>query len=375
MPQSAVLVANREVIEQASASGAPQNVYGVFRPKEGLIQILSRTPDPSPPLRRIGVVNPGSREKGTSIALPMEGRTGVIVLDRGLPEPSEVRLLAPWVSLDDRRRGLLPNEGLGNKEVHLIGGGSLGSAVGLLLAQAGVGRFRIYDRDWLDTPNLARHVCGLVDLGREKSLALAEQLSLRGCDALGVTVDVTSLDDRQLDLLLKPSDVVVATTDSLAAQFMVNEAVVRGRKHAAFAGAYELASGGEVLVVSGGAGPCLYCATGFRATAMSALSLHERRQAYQGADENRLSAEPGLAIDISYLAAITAAHVLDLLDRAGSRAVLRRRSTFTLYHGPSAPRGAQRELFRAPLESIAVTVTRDDACPVCGFVSDREQRV
>lgn len=315
-------------------------------------------------------MNPGTKGKGVVHCLALGEQTALIELEPGLPEPSGILLLEPWASLDDRRRGLLPEEGLSGKEVHLVGVGSLGSAVGLLLAQVGVGRLRIYDRDRLDVPNLARHTCGLPDLGREKAAAVSEQLSMRGCDALGVTVDLTTIDDGQLDLLLKPADVVVATTDSPAVQFMVNEVMVRLRKDAVFAGAYQLATGGEVLTLRKGEGPCLFCATGFRTAVAPDFALKERRQAYQSADKDRLEAEPGLAVDIAYLAAITAAHVLALLDLAGSRAALLERSRFTLLHGPSAPRGAQRDLFRAPLESIAAHVTRDERCPVCGFSSN-----
>lgn len=323
-------------------------------------------------MRRLGWVNPTGPAKGFRCKVPLETGAVVLELEKELPFPEEIRFLEPWTSLDDRRRGLLPDEGLSNKEVHLIGAGSLGSVVGLLLAQAGVGRLRIYDRDWLDTPNLARHVCDLIDLGREKSIAVAEKLSLRGCNAIGVTVDLSAIDDHQLDLLLKPADVVVATTDSPAVQFVVNEAVVRRHKAAAFAGAYELACGGEVIAMRDGVGPCLYCATGFRTQAAPSMLLQERRQAYQSADQNRLQAEPGLAVDITHLAAITAAHVLALLDPAGSRTALLKHGGFMLLHGPSLPRSTYADLFRAPLEVVHAQVVRDESCPVCGFISVKE---
>lgn len=299
--------------------------------------------------------------------MTLDDRTVLLDLERGLPAPDEVVLLDPWESIDDRRRGLLPTEGLGSKEVHLFGAGSLGSPIGLLLAQVGVGRFRVYDCDRLSVSNLARHTCGLTDLWREKSLAVTEQLSLRGSNAIGLTVDLSKIDDDQLDLLLKPADVVVAATDSPAVQFALNEAVVRAKKSAVFVGAWDQAAAGEILSVRSGQGPCLYCSVGFRVGVMPGLSLNERRVAYQSADENRLEAEPGLAVDITFLAAIAAAHVLALLDPHGSRGALLERSTFSLLHGPSAPRGVHADLFRAPLEHIAAGVTRESACPVCGF--------
>ncbi len=165
---------------------------------------------------------------------------------------------------------------------------------------------------------------------------------------------------------------MVATTDSPLVQFLINEAVVRLGKVGVFAGAYELARAGEVLVVRPGSGPCLYCATGFRAAAAPNANLHERRQAYQSADLDRLTAEPGLGIDISFLASVTAAHVLAVLDPDGIRAVLLEHGGFTLVHGPSKPSGDHAALFRRPLDVLHATVVRDEPCPVCGFHKSAE---
>jgi hypothetical protein len=366
------LVASPEVLLRASAAGERQPIYGVYRSKEGLIQLLSQHANPTPLFHRIGCVNPRERVLGTRVALEVDGTLVVVELDKDLPAPDVVQLLDGRQSIDDRRRGLLPEGGLSRKEVHLVGSGSVGSKVGLELGQAGVGLLRFYDRDWLDTPNLTRHVCGLADSGREKAHATAEHVSLFGCNALGATVDFEKIDDRQIDLFLKYADVVVCTTDSPLVQFVVNEAVVRLRKVGVFAGAYELARAGEVLVVRPGIGPCLYCATGFRASTAPSANLHERRQAYQSADLNRLTAEPGLGIDISFLASVTAAHVLAVLDPEGSRAVLLEHGGFTLVHGPSKPSGDHAGLFRRPLDVVHASVVRDEPCPVCGFHKQAE---
>ena len=363
------LVANREAVLGAAADGVRQSLYGIFRPTEGLIQVLSRRRASSSMFRRVGCVNPTDRVLGPRVSVEIDAQALPIELERDLPAPDVVQLLSKTEDLDDRRRGLLPEGGLSSVEVHYIGAGSLGSNVALLLAQAGVGRHRIYDVDMLDTPNLARHVCGLADHGREKSLATAEHISLFGCDAIGVTADILKFDERGLDLLLKNADVVVATTDSPAVQFVVNESVVRLGKVGVSAGAYELARAGEVIVVRPGNGPCLYCGAGFRSSAVPSATPHQRRQAYQVADSARLTAEPGLGLDITYLASVVAAHVLAVLDPTGARGSLLEHGGFTLVHGPSAPQAEQAELFRRPMDVIHARVVRDEPCPVCGFCS------
>jgi molybdopterin/thiamine biosynthesis adenylyltransferase len=374
MPTQVRLAVIPEVVTAAAASAKREPLYGIYRPHESLIQVLSRFKQPSPEFRRVAWANPTERVVGPRLTVQLEQGEFAIELEKDLPAPDRLLVLGKTGDLDDRRRGLVPEQGLARFEVHHIGAGSLGSAVGLLLAQAGVGLHRYYDRDVLDTANLARHICGLADLGREKATATSERISMFGCNALGATVDIEKLEDRQLDLLLKPADVVVATTDSPVVQFVVNEAVVRTGKIGLFSGAYELARAGEVLVVRPGKGPCLYCATGFRATVSRSAAPHERRQAYQRADMNRLTAEPGLGLDITYLASVVAAHVLAVLDPAGSRAELLAHGGFTLLHGPSAPQAEYSNLFRRPLDVVYARVVREDACPVCGFRSSAEVR-
>lgn len=372
MPAPVRLVVIPEVLADAASTGKRQPVFGIFRPQESLIQILSRFKQTTSVFRRVGWVNPSERVLGPRLSVRLEDSEVAIELEKDLPAPQRLFVLGKAGDLDDRRRGLVPEGGLSRFEAHHVGAGSLGSPVALLLAQAGVGHQRLYDRDVLDTSNLSRHICGLVDLGREKAIATAEHISMFGCDALGATVDIEKIDDHQLDLLLKPADVVVATTDSPVVQFLLNEAVVRTGKLGIFAGAYELARAGEVLVVRPGEGPCLYCATGFRAQVAPAAGPHQRRQAYQRAGMNKLMAEPGLGLDITYIASIVAAHVLAVLDPTGSRAQLLGHGGFTLIHGPSAPQAEYADLFRRPMEVVHARVVRDEPCPVCGYCSKTE---
>ena len=135
-----------------------------------------------------------------------------------------------------------------------------------------------------------------------------------------------------------------------------------------FAGAYTSAAGAEIIPVRRG-GPCYFCVAGFRASLAPDLSPTERRQAYQDADANRMVAEPGLGVDINYVASVTAAHALAMLDPKGSRADLISDAGFILIHGPSRPKGGLAELFTKPLETVSARVTRDEPCPVCGFCS------
>jgi len=320
----------------------------------------------------VGTVDPPAAGPGACVSLTLGGANYVVELEPGLPEPGDVLLLSASETMDERRLGLVSAEGLRLSRVDLFGAGSLGSKVAVPLAEAGVGRLVIYDRDFLDTSNLVRHVCDRLDLGRAKSVAVAEKCALRGVQASAIRTDVSELAEDDLDALVTGSDLLVATMDSPQAQFLVNEAAVRNRIPAIFAGAFERACGGEIVVVRPGGGPCLFDAVGFRANLSDGIQLQQRRQAYQDADQNRLDAEPGLGADIGYLAAMTAAFALAVLDPTGSRAdLLDDRHAFTLAHGGSRPRDAYAELFRAPFDLVQARIVRDEPCPICGYVSDR----
>ncbi|MEH8952772.1 ThiF family adenylyltransferase, partial [Klebsiella pneumoniae] len=78
---------------------------------------------------------------------------------------------------------------LENSHVVFVGVGSLGSAVSIQLAKAGLGRLTLIDPDRLESPNLGRHMLGAEDLGKFKSQAMRHRL-LQDLPVL----DVTALD-------------------------------------------------------------------------------------------------------------------------------------------------------------------------------------
>lgn len=65
---------------------------------------------------------------------------------------------------------------LASKSVVVVGCGALGSAIARMLAQAGVGNFRLIDDDVLSSPNTARHVLGHPCVGKNKANAMAQML-------------------------------------------------------------------------------------------------------------------------------------------------------------------------------------------------------
>ena len=333
-----------------------------------MIQVLGDSPDAAPHVRHLGEACLARAGEDTGCQVRLGDSVVRLKLDDDLPAIGECELLDGWDALDARRGELVSPQGLGERTVFLAGAGSLGSAIGVLLAQAGVGNLIVGDIDVVSTGNLSRHACSWTDLGRVKAVAVAELLRHRGSHARPEHIDLAASAGQELEALVRAADLTVATTDSPAAQFTINEAVVNVGRPAVFAAAYERACAGEILARVPGLCPCLFCAVGFRAGVTDALRPQERRRAYQSADANRLEAEPGLALDIGFIASVATAHCLALLDPDGSRGdLVGSEGAFTLVHGPSRPRGPYADLFRAPLDLVRVRVGTDAPCPVCGY--------
>ena len=362
------LIVTTRLIHSASRLREPAPVFGLAHPPEKLLQLLSLDAHSLGSLQRLGTIGPSRLFPGTRVIHLRAGtEEAAVELSPTYGAPVHVKVVDIDAEMASRTVGLVPESGLRDSRVLVCGAGSVGSNFALLLAQAGVGHFGFYDNGTFEASNLARHVGDLNDLGRFKAVILAEAVRRRGAEASAHTVDLC---DVNVEEILGGADLVVATTDSPAAQFSINDACVSTGTPGLFVGAYEMACGGEVIVVQPG-GPCLYCAVGFRAKTMPEANLVERRQAYRDTDDNRLQAEPGLGADITYLASCAAAFALGILDPRGRRAGLAERR-FTLMHTGSTPEGSYADLFRQPFQHIHARLVRETPCEVCGFAGTTE---
>jgi len=363
------LVVVTDAVRHALSSTDSAPVFGIERESEGLVQVLSSSP--ADRLFELGTVARGLGD-GSGVPLLVDGQPALLTLTRPAVGEFVTELIEQADGIDARRRDLVNAVTLQDALVLLVGCGSVGTPIVSLLAQAGVGSFELYDPDTFAAPNVSRHPCDLEDLGRLKVDAVADLLRRRGARCEVQAVDICALADEALDAIVRASILVVIATDSPQAQFTVNEACVRTGTVAIAPAAYERACGGEVLLIRPGHGPCLFCATGFRAELAPEVAVRERRQAYQSADANRLVAEPGLAADIASITAVATAYALAVLDPEGSRAhLLDPAKAFALIHGGTTPRAPFDTLFQVPFDLLYARVIREDPCPVCGWTNPR----
>lgn len=359
-------VATDEALRSALRS-TDAEVYGLVRPEEGLVQLLAARPSSQSHFRRLGTVHATS-VAGRCRSVQTSDGPAFVKFDDDVPAPEEIEVIAVGEGLETRRAGATNDVNLKDARVLLVGAGSLGSEIVEPLAEAGVGRFDIVDRERLDSANLSRHPCDIADLDRDKATAFADRLRRRCVEAEAIAADVLQLGDERFRALVRGVDLAVVATDSPEAQHTTNELCAAEEVPAVFAAAYERGRSGEVVIFRPHATPCLLCCVGFRIGLGEAPRLKERRAAYQAADADRLVAEPGLAIDIRFLASVASAAALAVLDPSGSRApLLRPDRSFVLIHGGSAPDPETSGFFAEPFELLYARIARSEACPVCGF--------
>jgi molybdopterin/thiamine biosynthesis adenylyltransferase len=201
-------------------------------------------------------------EDGTALRIelwPGPGGRASATID-GRVVMAELEIYALRAGLGSRAHGLIETDVLQSRTVAVIGLGSGGSPIALALAQAGVGRMILVDNDRLDVSNVARHICGLNDLGRYKTRAVADLLRAKNpsIDITTHEMDITA-DWRLADKVLSDADLIIAATDTDRSRFVLNEASLRLGIPALFGRALARASGGDVLRVRPRAGPCLAC--------------------------------------------------------------------------------------------------------------------
>lgn len=326
-------------------------LYGVSYPDEGLIQIWDTVPKMG--LIQVGQVTYG----GNSVTFDVNGKD------------ADIDIIPYFTEFTSRSEGIIDTDVLMEKQVTLVGLGSVGSNLAVYLAQSSVGRFRLIDMDTLSASNISRHACDLKDLSRYKTKAIRDLILYRNPKAVIETFEEDFLKltfDDQVERL-RGSDLVIASTDSNATQFMVNDVCHYLGVPSLYVGCYERACAGEIVFVIPGKTPCFNCIMEFRQSTLGEIKIEERRMPYSNEDSSGLRAEPGLAIDIGCVVNTAAAYALAIMEPDSSRnVILDTERNLILIHSGNQPQGRHAEIFGMPFDLVFCKVRRDEACEVCG---------
>jgi len=221
-------------------------------------------------------------------------------------EEAEVNYVPTKSELYTRSKGLLEVDALEKKRVLIVGLGSGGSNIAVELAKAGVGYFSLVDFDRIELHNIARHICGVNELGRLKTNAVKDAILLKNPYAQIKTYDFDMND--HLDIIeqeIIEADLTIVATDELKSRFFLNDLLVKQEKTGLFGRAVTRAEGGDVLRVRPG-GPCYACLKGGKwynhddeISDIRRAREFQKRWQYMSEQDVKAMVQAGLSTDIA----------------------------------------------------------------------------
>ena len=269
-----------------------------------------------------------------------------------------------------RIEGVFETRKLVGKTVSIFGVGSLGSFCAEELVRCGVDSFRLVDFDRLEPHNVVRHACDLRDLGRYKTRAVADLIwgvnPLATVECLEIDVLAEAEAARKV---VEGSSIVLVCTDGNPSRFLLNELCLELGVPAVYGGAYERAFGGHVLRVIPGLTPCFECVIGGVLASLGTLPEPQKgRVAYLGAENQEdFVAEPGLGLDVRFIALIQAKMALLTLLRGEDSALQDFPSDLVFW-------GNRKEwIFPAPLFAQFARTKFREECSACNVFAAREK--
>ncbi|MCY2961833.1 MAG: ThiF family adenylyltransferase [Planctomycetota bacterium] len=155
--------------------------------------------------------------------------------------------------------GARGQEQLAAKSALLVGCGALGGAIAQSLVRSGIGRLVLVDRDYVEESNLPRQVLFEERHARDavlKAEAAREVLARIG-GPTRVEAHAAHLDADNLADLARGVDVLLDGTDNLETRYLLNDFCVEAGVPWIYGGV--VGSGGIVMPVLPGVGPCLRC--------------------------------------------------------------------------------------------------------------------
>lgn len=265
-----------------------------------------------------------------------------------------------------RIEGLFETRKLSGKAVAIVGLGTGGAMCADELTRCAVDRFLLVDFDRLEIHNLARHTCGMRDLERFKTEAVADRIrDVNPAAQIKTYEEDIVKTPGLLEEIVAGSDLVLVCTDNNASRYAINEECLRRDTPAIYAGAYERAFGGMIMRVIPGKTPCYDCVVGTVQKSLPELPTQKGPIAYsEMEDASEFKAEPGLCIDAHMIALIQAKMAL-LTMLGGTDSSLEDYPADLIFWG-----NRKEWIFPEPLYcKFAKTSFRSD-CPTCQAVKE-----
>lgn len=313
-------------------------------------------------------VNPGNKE--------------TTVLHNG--ENYETEFVPAKADLYSRSKGLLEIGVLAEKHVAIIGLGSFGANIAVELAKAGVGSFSLIDFDRVELHNLSRHACGINDLGRLKTDAVADLIWGKNPYAKIEKLPLDINDDIELlHTEVQKADLVICATDNNRSRFCLSQVLVEEETTCIFGRAVTRAEGGDVFRYRPG-GPCYVCLIGNQWFDMQAEEITNeasarrdgRIAAYVSPEQADAMVQVGLSTDIEPIVNMMVKLALVELSRGTDSGISMLDEELVYDYYMWANRRERRHANWAPFPSAGnkptilrwygARIQRNEECSVCG---------
>lgn len=241
--------------------------------------------------------------------------------NKGKITPLEKVVLRFKADLFSRVEGIFETDVLAEKKVAIMGLGTGGSLGAVELAKCGVSRFKLVDFDRLELHNIARHACGISDVGRLKTKAVRDLILEKNPYAQIKTFEFNVMDNPVLlRRIIADSDLIFVATDTEVSKFRINAVCLEEKIPAIYGGVYERAFGGDVIRIIPGETPCYDCVMGRLSKTFKDLPRQSVIDYSSMTDFTDFKAEPGLSLDVSFLVLIqTKMAILTLLRGTDSK--------------------------------------------------------
>lgn len=296
----------------------------------------------------------------------------------------DISFVPSKADLYSRSKGLLEISVLSEKRVAIIGLGSFGANIAVELAKAGVGSFSLIDFDRVELHNLARHACGINDLGRLKTDVVADLIWSKNPYANVEKIPVDINDDiALLHNQVKKADIVICATDNNRSRFALSQVLVEAQKTCIFGRAVTRAEGGDVFRYRPG-GPCYVCLIGNQWYDMQAEEITDevsarrdgRIAAYVSPEQADAMVQVGLSADIEPIVNMMVKLALVELSRGTQSGIAMLEDELVFDYYMWANRRERRHANWAPLPYAGnrptilrwygAHIKRNEGCSVCG---------
>lgn len=270
----------------------------------------------------------------------------------------EVKIESYALQMDifSRNVGILESTVMLEKKAVFVGCGSVGSSVAVELAKAGVGNFMLIDNDVFGYHNICRHQCGIYDVGRFKTDALADRIFQINPYATVMKKNcmIQEIDRGEMEDFCNEDTIIIGGADNREGDLYASDFALENKMPFISIGCWERAFAGEIF----------YCLPNGMPTyrdflkAMGYISgrVTQNRRFYTTEEDlEKVSFEPGISADVNFITIIGVKIILDLLNRSTPGFIQRLvpyLTQYTLVCNTNNPQigGEQAEIFKYPLQ-------------------------